>query len=326
MDVLLSVSGLKVGFKTREGMTVPVDGVDFSVNPGEILGLVGESGCGKSVSSFAVMGLLPENGRILEGSILFEDTDLALLPEEALCKIRGNRISMIFQDPLTSLTPTMTIGKQMMEPFMIHRGLSRSEAKTAALEMLDQVGIPSPVQRFSEYPHNLSGGMRQRIMIAMALSCNPRLLIADEPTTALDVSIQAQILKLIRSLRESIGMAVILITHDMGVIAEMADRVMVMYAGKGVEYAETANIFHAPKHPYTRGLLKSIPKLDADTVMLDTIPGTVPDPNKMPQGCRFHARCENALAVCEQTPPALLRSGDTWVACNLYSGELTNAE
>jgi oligopeptide/dipeptide ABC transporter ATP-binding protein len=323
---LLSVCGLKVGFKTREGMSVPVDGVDFSVNPGEILGLVGESGCGKSVSSFAVMGLLPENGRILEGSILFEDTDLALLPEAALCTIRGNRISMIFQDPLTSLTPTMTIGKQLMEPFMIHRRLSKSAAKTAALEMLEQVGIPSPSQRFSEYPHNLSGGMRQRIMIAMALSCNPRLLIADEPTTALDVSIQAQILKLIRSLRESIGMAVILITHDMGVIAEMADRVMVMYAGKGVEYAETAAIFHAPKHPYTRGLLKSIPKLDTDTLMLDTIPGTVPDPNKMPTGCRFHARCENALALCEQTPPALLRSGDSWVACNLYSGEVVNAE
>jgi oligopeptide/dipeptide ABC transporter ATP-binding protein len=320
-DKLLSVCGLRVGFETGEGMTVPVDGVDFCVGQGEILGIVGESGCGKSVSSFAVMGLLPQNGRILEGSILFEDTDLARLDEKSMCKIRGNRISMIFQDTLSSLTPTMTIGRQVMEPFILHRGFSKTRAKTAALDMLGRVGIPSPVRRFSEYPHQLSGGMRQRVMIAMALACGPRLLIADEPTTALDVSIQAQILTLIRSLRENMDMAVILITHDMGVIAEMADRVMVMYAGKGVEYAAAAGIFQNPKHPYTRGLLRSIPSLDTDTDMLDIIPGTVPDPHAMPPGCRFFDRCGNALAKCRHEQPGLTVHNDASAACFLYQDQ-----
>jgi oligopeptide/dipeptide ABC transporter ATP-binding protein len=317
-DALLSVRGLRVGFETEEGMTVPVDGVDFHVGEGEILGIVGESGCGKSVSSFAVMGLLPQNGRVLEGSIVFEGTDMTALDEERMCKIRGNRLSMIFQDPLTSLTPTMTIGRQVMEPFMVHRGFSKARAREAALDMLDRVGIPSAARRFSEYPHQFSGGMRQRVMIAMALACGPRLLIADEPTTALDVSIQAQILSLIRSLRENLGMAVMLITHDMGVIAEMADRVMVMYAGKGVEYAATADIFRNPKHPYTSGLLRSIPSLDRDVDMLDIIPGTVPGPRAMPRGCRFYDRCGKALAQCGIRQPGLAGSGDSLTACFLY--------
>ncbi|MDR3138594.1 MAG: ABC transporter ATP-binding protein [Treponema sp.] len=315
---LLSVRGLRVGFETEEGMTVPVDGVDFHVGQGEILGIVGESGCGKSVSSFAVMGLLPQNGRVLEGSILFEDTDLVRLDEKSMCKIRGSRISMIFQDPLTSLTPSMTIGRQVMEPFILHRGFSAAQARTAVIEILGQAGIPSPRLRFSEYPHQLSGGMRQRVMIAMALAGGPKLLIADEPTTALDVSIQAQILALIRSLRETLGMAVILITHDMGVIAEMADRVMVMYAGKGVEYAPVADIFQSPKHPYTRGLLRSIPSPDRDVDMLDIIPGTVPDLSGMSPGCRFFDRCGNALAKCGHTQPELTAHEDAVVACFLY--------
>ncbi len=324
MKPILDVRNLSVSFKTRKGEFTVVQDVSFHVERGEVLGIAGESGCGKSVTSLSILGLLPENG-YLAGEILFDERDLAKMTDLALCDIRGNEIAMIFQDPLSSLNPTMTIGDQLVEPYRVHRHYSTQQAEKAAVEMLKKVGIPSPEKRMKEYPHQLSGGMRQRVMIAMALSCEPKLLIADEPTTALDVSIQAQILKLMQQLNEDSGTSIMLITHDMGVIAEMSDKVMIMYAGKAVEYGPVDDIFFSPKHPYTKGLLASIPSLDHDVEQLSTIEGNVPSPSSMPAGCRFSPRCSECMEICKQQQPSMQKVGGTEVACFLYSSEEVRA-
>ncbi len=321
MEPLLCVKNLKTQFSTRKGTVVAVDDVSFDVQKGEILGIVGESGCGKSVTSLSIMRLLPTMGEVCQGSsILLEGQELTQLSEAQMCEMRGNRIAMIFQDPMTSLNPVMTIGRQLTEPLMIHQGMSKADAWQHAVTMLEKVGITAPKQRMKEYPHQFSGGMRQRIMIAMALSCNPALLIADEPTTALDVTIQAQVLQLIRGLRDDLGTAVMLITHDMGVVAEMADRILVMYAGKGVEYAPARSIFKQPFHPYTQGLLQSIPRLDTEVDELYTIRGHVPNQYDMPQGCRFCDRCPYAKDICRRKQPGNYQVGDTMVSCWKYEG------
>lgn len=321
MDSLLTVDGLEVQFYTKKGINTAVDGVSFSVGKGEILGIVGESGCGKSVTSMSILQLLGTNSKISKGSIRLEGRELLELSEDEMCKIRGNEIAMIFQDPMTALNPTMTIGAQLIEPFMLHQGFHKQEAEEKAIEMLKKVGISAPEKRLKEYPHQLSGGMRQRIMIAMAVSCAPKLLIADEPTTALDVTIQAQILELMCELRENLGTAIMLITHDMGVVAETADYILVLYAGKVVEYGAVGDIFESPKHPYTQGLLSSIPKLDEDVECLTTIEGTVPGPGQMPKGCRFAPRCPHATDECREKQPPVYQVGDSKVSCFLYKGE-----
>jgi len=304
---LLSVRNLKTYFQTEDGEVPAVDGVSFDLEAGETLGIVGESGCGKSVTSLSIMRLIPSPpGRIAGGEIIFDGEDLLKKTPAEMRKIRGNEISMIFQEPMTSLNPVFTIGDQIMEAIILHQKLSKKEARERAIEMLRLVGIPSPEQRVDEYPHQLSGGMRQRVMIAMALSCNPRLLIADEPTTALDVTIQAQILELLQRLQEEFGMAIIMITHDLGVVAGMVDRVIVMYAGKVVEEAPVRELFRNPLHPYTIGLLGSIPKLHQAQERLQTIEGVVPSPFNMPRGCRFHPRCPYARPACEEAQPPLM--------------------
>ena len=287
MDSLLTVDSLQVQFNTKKGINTAVDGISFSVGKGEILGIVGESGCGKSVTSLSILRLLGTNARISQGSVKLEGRELLSLSEDDMCKIRGNEIAMIFQDPMTALNPTLTIGDQLIEPLVIHQGFNKKDARKEAVEVLKKVGISAPEKRLKEYPHQLSGGMRQRVMIAMAVSCAPKLLIADEPTTALDVTIQAQILELMLDLRQKMDTAVILITHDMGVVAETADNILVLYAGKVVEYGSVKEIFNTPKHPYTKGLLSSIPPLEEDVEELNTIEGTVPGPGQMPVGCRF---------------------------------------
>ncbi|MFP4201167.1 MAG: ABC transporter ATP-binding protein [Bacillota bacterium] len=322
-EVLVNVENLRTFFYTEDGEVPAVDGVSFHINRGETLGVVGESGCGKSVTSLSIMRLIPDPpGKILKGSsITFEDEELLTKSESGMRKIRGNDISMIFQEPMTSLNPVYTVGDQIMEAIELHQGLSEKEARQQAIEMLTLVGIPSPEQRVDEYPHQLSGGMRQRVMIAMALSCNPKLLIADEPTTALDVTIQAQILELMKRLKEEMGMAIMLITHDLGVIAEMAERVVVMYAGKIVEEGDVFDVFGDPMHPYTEGLLNSIPRMDAPTGQrLHVIEGVVPNPLAMPQGCYFNPRCPYAMDVCLQEQPDLMQvEDDRKVACWLHS-------
>jgi peptide/nickel transport system ATP-binding protein/oligopeptide transport system ATP-binding protein len=303
---LLEVRDLKTWFRTEAGVVRAADGVDFDVRFGEILGIVGESGCGKSVTALSVMGLVPKpHGRIVGGSVLFGGRDLTQLSNREMRSIRGAEISMIFQEPMTSLNPVYTAGDQIAEAIILHKKVSRREALAQALDMLQKVGIPEPRQRLREYPHQLSGGMRQRVMIAMALSCGPKLLMADEPTTALDVTIQAQILKLLRDLRERIGMAVVLITHDLGVIAEMAERIVVMYAGKMVEYTDTAELFSASLHPYTWGLMHSIPRMDLDVERLPAIAGMVPNPLAFPPGCKYHPRCPLASERCRSEEPAM---------------------
>ena len=283
-----------------------MDGVSFAVPSGQTLAIVGESGCGKSVTALSIMGLVPDPpGRITGGSIRFEGRELVGLPARAMQDLRGNGMAMIFQEPMSSLNPAFTIGDQIVEGLMRHRPLSRAQASERALEMLRKVRIPAPEQRFHEHPHKLSGGMRQRAMIAMALACEPRLLIADEPTTALDVTIQAQILDLMRSLQKETGTAIILITHDLGVVAEVADEVVVMYAGRVVERAPVQRLFEAPQHPYTVGLLGSIPRLDADQERLAAIDGQVPNPFRMPGGCSFAQRCPFAQAQCREAAPEL---------------------
>jgi len=315
MTPLLDVRGLRTHFTVDGREVIAVDGVSFAVEAGRTLGIVGESGCGKSVTSLSIMGLVPEPpGRIAGGEILFEGVDLLKLPEAALRELRGNRISMIFQEPMTSLNPAFTVGDQIVEVLLRHRPLSRAEAKTQAIEMLRQVRIPSPEHRFDEYPHRLSGGMRQRVMIAMALACGPKLLIADEPTTALDVTIQAQILDLMRTLRRETGTAIILITHDLGVIAEVADDVVVMYAGRIVERAPVAALFALPHHPYTIGLLGSIPRLHVEHDRLAVIEGQVPSPETPIAGCRFHPRCPFAVDRCRREEPPLLELGPAHAA------------
>ncbi len=316
-DPVLEVRDLRTYFHTEEGVARAVDGVSFAVGRGQTLGLVGESGCGKSVSAFSIMRLVPDPpGRIEDGQILLRGRDLLALDEEEMRRVRGDDIAMIFQEPMTSLNPVLTCGFQIAEAVVLHQQVPMQEARTRAIEMLQLVGIPAPEQRIDEYPHQLSGGMRQRVMIAMALSCNPDVLIADEPTTALDVTIQAQILALLESLQESLQMAIVMITHDLGVIAETADQVAVMYAGQIVEYAETQALFTHPRHPYTRGLLRSIPRLDAEQERLDIIPGVVPDARVFPQGCRFAPRCPLADAHCRaEAPPLEEIEAGHWASC-----------
>ena len=315
---LLEVRNLKTYFFTDDGVAKSVDDVSYTVDPKETLGVVGESGCGKSVTALSIMRLIPDPpGKTVGGEIFFEGRDLLKISEEEMRGIRGNKIGMIFQEPMTSLNPVFTVGNQIEESILLHQKASKEEAKERAIEMLKKVGIPAPEQRYREYPHQLSGGMRQRIMIAMALACNPSILIADEPTTALDVTVQAQILELIKSLQESLGMGVILITHDLGVIAETADKVAVMYASHIVEYAKSDEIYFNPLHPYTVGLLGSIPKLNIESDRLMTIDGTVPVPTNYPQGCNFASRCPYATPLCLSEEPMLLeRESSHFVACH----------
>jgi peptide/nickel transport system ATP-binding protein len=311
-EKILEVKNLQTSFFTEEGEVKAVDNVSFDVYKGKTLGIVGESGCGKSVTSLSIMRLIPNPpGRIVGGQILYKGKDLTKLDMGEMRSIRGNEISMIFQEPMTSLNPVFTIGNQIREAVALHQDLPKSELNNKAVEMLKLVGIPSPEKRVDDYPHQLSGGMRQRVMIAMALSCNPNLLIADEPTTALDVTIQAQILDLLRNLQAKVGMGLILITHDLGVVAEMADEVVVMYAGKVVEQGDVHEIFANPKMPYTRGLLNSIPTLSKDPTgkvkkkRLETIPGIVPNMLHLPKGCRFQERCSYVIDACRQAEPEL---------------------
>jgi peptide/nickel transport system ATP-binding protein len=308
---LLEVRDLRTVFQGDDGEFAVVDGVSFSVDAGRTLAIVGESGCGKSVTSLSIMGLLPKpHGRIAGGSVRFEGQELVGAPEAALQDLRGNGIAMIFQEPMSSLNPAFTIGEQIIEGLLRHRRMSRAQARARAIEMLRKVRIPAPEQRIDEFPHKLSGGMRQRVMIAMGLVCEPRLLIADEPTTALDVTIQAQILELMRSLQQETGTAIVLITHDLGVVAEVADDVVVMYAGRIVERGPVQALFNAPQHPYTVGLLGSIPRLDAAHQRLASIEGQVPGPQQMPRGCSFADRCPFALAECRVDIPALRDVGE----------------
>ena len=299
---LLNVTGLSTQFKTRSGLVRSVDDVSFSIAEGELLGLVGESGCGKSITALSIMRLVAEPGEIVSGSIKFNDEDLLSASVDRMREIRGNEIAMIFQDPMTSLNPVYTVGEQIAEALRLHRKLDRPTAWSAAIEAMREVSIPSPERRANDYPHQLSGGMRQRVMIAMALACDPELLIADEPTTALDVTIQAQILELLDELRRTRKLAVLLITHDLGVVAEVADRVCVMYTGRIVEESTVDELFAEPKHPYTRGLLRSVPKLteigSTKTDRLQTIEGTVPSPTDLPEGCHFAPRCELRMERC----------------------------
>ncbi|MHC4607504.1 MAG: ABC transporter ATP-binding protein, partial [Planctomycetota bacterium] len=293
--------------------------VSFGLRRGRTLGIVGESGCGKSVTALSIMRLIGPPGRIVEGEILFEGKDLARLPEEPMRRIRGNRISMIFQEPMTSLNPVFTVGSQIMEAILLHQKTTKREARRRTVEMLDRVRIPAPAARVDEYPHQLSGGMRQRVMIAMALACTPELLIADEPSTALDVTVQAQILDLMLDLQKDLGMSIILITHDLGVVAEIADDVVVMYASKVVEQAPAGELYAEPLHPYTQGLFRSLPKLGMSRKeKLKVIPGTVPDPLHFPGGCAFHPRCPVAVGSCRETPPTLreIRPGH-FAGCDL---------
>ncbi len=303
---LLEIRGLRTYFHTDEGTVKSVDGVSYDARPGETVGVVGESGCGKSVTALSVMRLIPmPPGEIAGGEIMFDGENLVDVPEARMREIRGGQIGMIFQEPMTSLNPVFTVGNQIEEAIRLHLKLSPKDARLRAIEMLDKVGIPAPEQRVSEYPHQLSGGMRQRVMIAMALSCNPKLLIADEPTTALDVTIQAQILELIRGLQEEYGMAVLMITHDLGVIAETAHKVVVMYASKVVEKVEVKELFANPRHPYTQGLFRSIPAITGGHARLETIEGSVPNPLEFPIGCKFHNRCAFATEHCIDNEPPL---------------------
>ncbi|MGX4585435.1 ABC transporter ATP-binding protein [Paenibacillus chitinolyticus] len=302
---VLEIHRLQTVFKTGQEEVTAVDEVSFQLLPGETVGIVGESGSGKSVTALSVMRLLGRSGRIEKGDILFQGSNLALSSDPELRQLRGRDMSMIFQEPMSSLNPVFTIGEQLLEVIRRHMHFSRKEARAYAIEMLGKVGLPRAEVLMKSYPHALSGGMRQRVMIAMALACKPKLLIADEPTTALDVTIQAQILELMKQLREESGAAILLITHDLGVVAEMADRVVVMYAGQIVEEADVFTLFREPLHPYTRGLLNSMPRINGDGGQLEAIPGTVPSLNRMPEGCRFHARCAWASAVCTQEQPEL---------------------
>lgn len=320
-DVLIDIKNLRTHFFTDDGVVKAVDGVSFPIYKRKTLGVVGESGCGKSVTALSIMRLISPPGRIVEGDILFEGKNLAALPEPQMRSIRGRDISMIFQEPMTSLNPVFTIGYQVAEAVMLHLKKSKTEAREHTIRMLDKVRIPSASTRIDEYPHQMSGGMRQRVMIAMALACNPKLLIADEPSTALDVTIQAQILDLMRDLQKEFGMSIMIITHDLGVVAELADHVAVMYASKVVEYASVKQLFSEPLHPYTQGLFKSRPSVTSKKgEPLTVIPGSVPNPLRFPPGCKFHPRCPIAVERCKSVEPQLreLRPGH-WVACDVVS-------
>jgi peptide/nickel transport system ATP-binding protein len=328
--VLLSVKNLSTEFPVKKGIVRAVEDVSFDVDQGEILAIVGESGSGKSVTSLSIMGLLAEPGHVAGGSLEFEGKDLATLSEKQYRELRGNDMAMIFQEPMTSLNPVYRVGNQIVEAIRTHEKVSKAEAKDRAVDLLRKVGIPSPEARINDYPHQMSGGMRQRVMIAMALACNPKLLIADEPTTALDVTIQAQILDLLRRLRDDTGMAVLLITHDLGVVSETADRVVVMYCGQVVEEAEVRTLFDHPMHPYTLGLLKSIPRLeDDDSKRLYMIKGMVPNPLEMPPGCHFSDRCDSCMDICRTKVPELVDVDGHKVRCFLYEsadGEVKSEE
>lgn len=317
MTALLEVTALRVTFPGPEGVPMyPVDGVSFSLSRGETLALVGESGCGKSLTGLAILRLVPPPGRIVpESRILLDGTDLGTLPESELRAVRGGRIGMVFQDPMTSLNPVFKVGDQIAETIRAHRKVSGKAARDRALELLQEVGIPDPRRRLDAYPHQLSGGMRQRVLIAIALAAEPEVLIADEPTTALDVTVQAQILELLDQLRERRGLAVLLITHDLGVVAGRADRVNVMYAGRIVESAPTEQLFAGPSHPYTKGLFDSVPRIDGPRVRLTPIPGTVPQPSAWPTGCRFRPRCPVAFAPCGEEPPQAPAGPNHWARC-----------
>jgi len=317
-DKLLEIKDLVVTFKGDYGVSTAVDGVNLSVGYGETLGIVGESGCGKSVTAFSVMQLLPiPPGKIARGKIFFKGENLLEKSEAEMTKIRGNKISMIFQEPMTSLDPVYTIGSQLTEAITLHQKVTSAQAKDIACEMLSKVGISMPEQRLKAYPHQLSGGMRQRVMIAMAICCNPELLIADEPTTALDVTIQAQILNLMSDLKKERNMSIILVTHDLGVIAAMCSRVAVMYCGEVVEYAPLRQLFEHPAHPYSQGLIRCIPRMDHDEEYLPVIKGQVPNLLKLPQGCRFAPRCPYATRLCQEKRPAAVNlDGEHWAACH----------
>ncbi|ACB86305.1 ABC transporter ATP-binding protein [Natranaerobius thermophilus] len=325
-STLLELKNLKTHFNTPDGTVSAVDDVNFQISTGETVGIVGESGCGKSVTSLSIMRLLPDTAQI-SGEISFRGEDLLQKSESQMRQIRGNEMSMIFQEPMTSLNPVYTIGNQISETLRLHQGLDKKQAFNKAIEYLNMVGIPSPKQRAREYPHQLSGGMQQRAMIAMALSCNPQLLIADEPTTALDVTIQAQILELMKDLKQRLSTAIIMITHDLAVVAEMCERVIVMYSGKVVEIANIRELFKTPFHPYTEGLIKSIPKLHSKTDFLYEIEGTVPNPLELPQGCKFHNRCDYASEKCQTQEPELIeQENNHFVRCfyprNVGGGDL----
>lgn len=319
-EPLLDIRGLRTVFSSAEGAIVAVDGVDLQVNQGETLGLVGESGCGKSVTALSIMRLVPSPpGKIVSGEILFEGIDLLKLPESEMRRIRGNDISMIFQEPMTSLNPVFRVDDQIGEVYRVHRHMSKTEATAEAVEMLKRVGIPSPEERAKNYPHQMSGGMRQRVMIAMALACNPKLMLADEPTTALDVTIQAQILELMNEIKASRGTGIILITHDLGVVAEMADRVAVMYTGMIVEEAPVKELYASPLHPYTIGLLRSVPRIGQATARakdkLPVIAGMVPDLRNLPEGCTFQDRCPEAQPQCKIAPLLEAKTSGHLVRC-----------
>jgi oligopeptide/dipeptide ABC transporter ATP-binding protein len=323
MAHLLEVKDLRTHFPTRAGLVRAVDGVNFYLDRGELLGLVGESGCGKSMTALSVMRLIAPPGKIVSGEILFDGKDLLKLSDSEMREMRGDDIAMIFQDPMTSLNPVFKVGEQIAEALRLHRKLSRKEARQATIEAMREVAIPDPARRVDDYPHQLSGGMRQRVMIAMALACNPKLLIADEPTTALDVTIQAQILELLDDLRKQRELAVLLITHDLGVVAEVADRVAVMYTGRIVEESPVEELFARPKHPYTEGLLRSVPKLTSTQVIkkerLETIEGFVPKPTDLPTGCHFAPRCPHRMPRCTgEEIPLYQLEGNVEVRCVLY--------
>ncbi len=320
-EELLKIDALKTVFRTEAGTARAVDGVSFSVGRGETVGLVGESGCGKSVTALSIMRLVADPpGRIESGSIIFEGRDLLGLSEKKMRKVRGNEISIVFQEPLSSLNPVFTCGEQIREAIALHQKLGRRESKKKAVEMLRLVRIPDPEKRYGSYPHQMSGGMRQRVMIAMALSCQPKLLIADEPSTALDVSVQAQIIELLAELRAGMDMAVLLITHDLAVVAQMADRVVVMYAGAVVEESPVEELFGSPAHPYTKGLIDSLPKLGQRLERLPMIPGNVPDPLDLPEGCRFSDRCQERFGKCATEPPLFDLPGGRRARCWLCEG------
>ena len=319
MKTLLEIKNLKTHFFTHEGTVKAVDGVSFKINQGETLGIVGESGSGKSVTALSVMRLIPHPpGKIVGGEIYFEGKDLLKLDDKEIRKMRGKKISMIFQEPMTSLDPVFTIGHEIGEVIQLHQGLNKEEIRKKSIEILRIVGMPDVEKRIDNYPHELSGGMRQRVMIAMALSCNPTLLIADEPTTALDVTIQAQILRLINDLKNKFGASVMLITHDLGVIAEMCDNVVVMYAGNIVEYTDVYTLFNNPLHPYTKGLIKSMPRMNVEAEHLDAIPGMVPNLLDLPSGCPFHPRCNLSFKKCVEEMPELIEIENSHlVRCHL---------
>ncbi|HXG59126.1 MAG TPA: ABC transporter ATP-binding protein [Thermoanaerobaculia bacterium] len=338
-EALLQVRNLRTSFSTGEGVIHAVDGVSFHVRRGEALALVGESGCGKSVTAMSIMRLVAPPGAITGGEILFKGRNLAALTEKEMQKVRGRDIAMVFQEPMTSLNPVFKIGMQVAEAIRIHKKVSKKEAWRMAGEMLDLVSIPDPVKRLDDYPHQLSGGMRQRVMIAMALSCDPELLIADEPTTALDVTIQAQIMELLAGLQQRLGLAILLITHDLGIVAEFCERVVVMYSGRVVEEAPVRRLFASPAHPYTRGLLESLPRLAKNPASdaaapksparpgrLPTIEGMVPSPGALPQGCKFHPRCPDVMEICRGNEPALMVAGEGQIARCYLHGNLADPE